>query len=231
LAAALGVANDVVETRNAKSAFGLLAASGHYFDVVIVTCLARRERPLHRASVGLVRAMYQRWPWIPVVMIGRSQEAALLGGEVLLGSVRGFLRKPFAAVDLRRAINRIVRRRAARVPPSPRTLGTMKRVLGVLGEHVGEALPLGELAGMAAMSRSHFSHMFHAVVGMSLRDYVRDLRLKQAHHFLVDSRLSLTTIAVDAGFYDLPHFDKAFRHRIGLSPQEFRRRYAGLATP
>jgi transcriptional regulator GlxA family with amidase domain len=64
------------------------------------------------------------------------------------------------------------------------------------------------------------------VIGMPLRDYIRDLRLRRAHNLLQTSAMSITTIAIDAGFYDLPHFDKAFRHRIGLSPQAYRVRYA-----
>ena len=51
----------------------------------------------------------------------------------------------------------------------------------------GETLTLHELAAMASMSRSHFSHTFHAVLGMSLRDYVRDLRLQRAHLLLLAS--------------------------------------------
>ncbi len=82
---------------------------------------------------------------------------------------------------------------------------------------------------MAEMSRSHFSRTFRAVFGRPLRDYVRDIRLPHAHEFVVTSGLPLTTIALDAFFYDLPHFDKAFRRRIGLSPQAYRRRY-GRAT-
>ena len=34
---------------------------------------------------------------------------------------------------------------------------------------------------------------------------------------------SLTNVALDAGFYDLPHLDKVFRERYGVSPSEFRK--------
>ncbi len=64
----------------------------------------------------------------------------------------------------------------------------MNRIRTFLGEHVGENLTLGELSAMATMSRSHFSHTFHTVLGMSLRDYVRDLRLERAHLLLLASR-------------------------------------------
>ena len=62
-------------------------------------------------------------------------------------------------------------------PAAPRVIVTMRRILAFLGRHLGENSTLGELAAMAAMSRSHFSHTFHAVFGQPLLvDYVRDLR-------------------------------------------------------
>jgi AraC-like DNA-binding protein len=33
------------------------------------------------------------------------------------------------------------------------------------------------------------------------------------------SSLSLAEIAAEVGFYDLPHLDKAFRRRRGMTPQ------------
>jgi transcriptional regulator GlxA family with amidase domain len=38
--------------------------------------------------------------------------------------------------------------------------------------------------------------------------------------------LSVTAVAVECGFYDLPHLDKAFRRHLGMSPHAFRARYA-----
>jgi transcriptional regulator GlxA family with amidase domain len=46
---------------------------------------------------------------------------------------------------------------------------------------------------------------------------------------VLGSGRSLTDIAIETGFYDLPHFDKVFRRRIGLSPWEYRSRYRGGA--
>jgi AraC family transcriptional regulator len=105
----------------------------------------------------------------------------------------------------------------------------MKRIRDFLGEHAGESFTLDELARMASMSRSHFSHMFHTILGMPLREYMRSLRLERAHHFLVSTPASLSAIAAETGFYDLPHFDNAFRQRTGTTPQEFRLRHSGRA--
>jgi len=77
---------------------------------------------------------------------------------------------------------------------------------------------------MAAMSRSHFSHTFHAVAAWPCAT-TSEISAQHAHQLMLTSPLSLTAVAIDSGFYDLPHFDKAFRQRIGVSPQEYRHRY------
>src|SRR5437660_977625 len=61
------------------------------------------------------------------------------------------------------------------------------------------------------------------------RDYVARLRLNRATELMLGSTLSLTAVAVEAGFYDLPHFDKVFRHRFRMSPQQFRVQQVGAA--
>jgi AraC-like DNA-binding protein len=200
-------------------------ASGNYLDVVIVTCLASRERPHYASRIGLVAAMFQRWPWIPVIIISRAQESARLVGQTLLTGTREVLERPVTAAGLRGGVSRVGRRRGAKAPAAAATIGAMKQMLAFLGAHVGKNQTLGELAAMVAMSPSYFSHVFHAVIGMPLRDCLREIQLKRAHELLMGSTLSLTTIAVDAGFYDLPHFDKAFRQRLGMAPQKFRRRH------
>jgi len=164
-----------------------------------------------------------------MVVISRCQERARLTGDVLLTGVRLILAKPVSKATLVGTIKRVAPRLGLRLPAAPGVIVTMRRILAFLGRHLGENSTLGELAAMAAMSRSHFSHTFHAVFGRPLRDYVRDLRLDQAHRLVLGSGRSLTDIAIETGFYDLPHFDKVFRRRIGLSPREYSSRYRGGA--
>jgi AraC family transcriptional regulator len=103
----------------------------------------------------------------------------------------------------------------------------LTRIVRVLNERDLDNLPsLDELAGMAQMSRSDFSRTFHAVAGISLRDYFQDLRLRRSAELLLTSNQPLTDIAQECGFYDLPHLDKAFRRRFGMTPFDFRRRHA-----
>jgi AraC-like DNA-binding protein len=223
---ALHAANDLSEADGVLTALGTLAARRGQFDVVILACRGA-ERSHHHGCVEIVRTVFKRWPWIPIVVISESKVTSeRLVADMLVSGARDFLRSPFSAAQLRGLVERIVRRLSARMRIAPDAIATVKRIRVYIGDYVVDVPSLAHLAAQAAMSRSHFSRTFHAVTGMPLRDYIRDLRLKHATELLLGSPASLTTIAVDAGFYDLPHFDKAFRQRIGLAPQEFRRRYA-----
>jgi AraC-like DNA-binding protein/CheY-like chemotaxis protein len=215
LVAALGAAGDVVEARDATSVLDLLARPGQGIDVVV-------GHSQHFDCVPLVRTVFRRWPWIPVVIVSGEKYTERLLADVLATGVRDILRPPVQAVDLIDSVRRVAPAPGRRVPAAPATIGNIKRILVFLGEHIGEIPKRGQLAAMASMSPSHFSHMFHAVTGMPLRNYLRDLRLKRAIELLVSPTVSLTVVAVESGFYDLPHCDKAFRHRFGMSPQRFR---------
>jgi AraC-like DNA-binding protein len=114
--------------------------------------------------------------------------------------------------------------------PTERNIAVIGQVREYLQGHYVDVPSLPQLAAMAGMSRSHFSRTFHAVVGTPLRQYVGDLRLQRACALLTTSTLSLTAIAMECGFYDLPHFDKAFRRRFGTAPQQFRQRANGAAA-
>jgi transcriptional regulator GlxA family with amidase domain len=106
--------------------------------------------------------------------------------------------------------------------PSARSVAQIERVLAILDSYADQHHALNELAELAGLSRFYFSRTFRAVVGRSLRDYLRDLKLRRAIELLRISGRSLTDIAVEAGFYDLPHLDKVFRQRLGTSPYRFR---------
>jgi AraC-like DNA-binding protein len=229
VADALRAAHEVVEAETTVRALDLLASSQGGFDVVVVACLVRDRRPLF-TGVELIRTIFERWPWIPIVAIAGLQELERLRAELLLSGVHEVLRWPVAGSDLAKVVSRVARGRVRRPRTAPATVAKIQQALAFLGDEPLEMPTLGGLAARAAMSRSAFSRAFNATVGMSLRGYLRELRLRRAHDLLVESDLSLTAIAAEAGFYDLAHLDKAFRERVGIAPEQFRRRYRRMSA-
>jgi hypothetical protein len=45
-------------------------------------------------SRGAIKTMYERWPWIPVVLLGRIPDRARLTGQMLLSGARTLVQKP-----------------------------------------------------------------------------------------------------------------------------------------
>jgi transcriptional regulator GlxA family with amidase domain len=170
--------------------------------------------------------MFERWPWLPVVLLSGARDRDRLAADVLLTGVRAVVLDTLGRRRLRDVLGRVVGNRGEPVLRTAVNVATIQRIFGVLQQPGTEQPTVPTLARMAAMSPSHFSRTFRAVSGMAFRTYVRDLRLKRAHALLLGSDLSLTAVAIESGFYDLPHFDKAFRRRLGGSPHAFRRRYA-----
>ena len=54
------------------------------------------------------------------------------------------------------------------------------RVLVHIQEHLDESLSLDELAGLACFSPFHFHRIFTGMLGESVKEYVRRLRIERA---------------------------------------------------
>ena len=85
---------------------------------------------------------------------------------------------------------------------------------------------VGELARVAGMSRSKFAETFHRSLGMPPHAYATALRIWMAQSGLAGSRTSAAAIASSLGFSSPQHFSRAFKSATGLTPQDYRRRYA-----
>ncbi|WP_304167758.1 GyrI-like domain-containing protein [Lonsdalea britannica] len=98
-----------------------------------------------------------------------------------------------------------------------------KRVLDYIDRHLDDALLLEALSEVAHFSPFHFHRQFSSYCGMPPGRYIQMMRLKRASYRLVFNPLeSITDIAFDAGFQHTESFSRAFRHRFGLSPTQFR---------
>ena len=101
----------------------------------------------------------------------------------------------------------------------------MQRILKVLiyiEEHLDDEITLEQLAKIAHYSPFHFHRLFQAIVGESVGQYVKRLRLEKAAAQLRQGEKSITEIALDS-HYDTPSaFNKAFKQSMGESPSRYR---------
>ncbi len=96
------------------------------------------------------------------------------------------------------------------------------RVLVHIQRNLGASLKLEDLASIACFSPFHFHRIFSGMVGESVKQHVRRLRLERAAVLLKSSERPITEIAFDTGYQTHESFTRAFRAAFHQSPSEFR---------
>ncbi|MBN1918034.1 MAG: helix-turn-helix transcriptional regulator [Verrucomicrobia bacterium] len=103
----------------------------------------------------------------------------------------------------------------------------MERVQEYISENLSTSpLTVNELARVAGMSRSRLTVRFTKEVGMPPHSYVNALRIWTAQTALAGSSSSFAEIAKNVRFSSPQHFSRAFKEATGLTPSEYRRRWA-----
>src|SRR3712207_9523691 len=95
-------------------------------------------------------------------------------------------------------------------------------VLSYIQENLDRRLSLSELAVKAGYSPYHFHRVFHAIVGESLQQHMRRLKLERAAHQLRETHSSVTQVASWAGYLTPESFSRAFAAHFGVPPRRFR---------
>jgi AraC-like DNA-binding protein len=72
------------------------------------------------------------------------------------------------------------------------------------------------------MSRSRFAERFTKLIGVAPMAYVAEWRLQRALAGLGREEISIKEIAAEAGYQSPAAFSRAFAHRFGLPPTDYR---------
>lgn len=99
------------------------------------------------------------------------------------------------------------------------------KVLIYIENHIHEEIKIETLAALACYSVFHFQRLFSSIVGESIHQYIRRLRLEAAATKLQFAGVSISKVALDANFKTLPAFTKVFKKCLGKSPKNYRQHY------
>jgi AraC-like DNA-binding protein len=87
-------------------------------------------------------------------------------------------------------------------------------------------VPVAELARQCGCSERHFSRLFRAQFGLSLRARQTEQRLRKAQQLLLESDRKVSLVAMETGFHHLAFFNALFKKHFGLTPSEWREQAA-----
>jgi AraC family transcriptional regulator len=101
-------------------------------------------------------------------------------------------------------------------------------------ENLDHPVDIATLADSVCLSRFHFHRVFQGLLGETVGEMARRLRMERAAHLLRTTDRPITEIAFKSHYATLEAFIRAFRGAFGYSPSAFRKRltYDGhLPTP
>lgn len=100
---------------------------------------------------------------------------------------------------------------------------TIDDILFYINEHIDNPLSLNSLSERAHMSPYHFTRIFKHETGYSPYDYILQVRINTAMHYLKSTTCSVKEICFNCGFNSESSFCTAFKKHMGMTPSEYRK--------
>lgn len=123
--------------------------------------------------------------------------------------------------SLETAMNQHLLERAGVEPDPEQSL--FARAIQRLENFLAKPPGLIELAHELGTNERKLTLVFRRKTGMTVFEYLVDLRLESARRLLESSQLQIQLIAEQVGYLNPGDFTRAFRRRYGVTPKEYRR--------
>ncbi|MEZ6197164.1 MAG: helix-turn-helix domain-containing protein [Planctomycetota bacterium] len=108
------------------------------------------------------------------------------------------------------------------MPGTDDYLQRVNRAIDHVRAHLTETIRLADVAAAAGFSEFHFHRVFRSLMGETLNDYVKRIRLDRALSLmLLPDPPSLTRVALASGFGSSSDFSRSFKQRFGVPPSVF----------
>ena len=106
--------------------------------------------------------------------------------------------------------------------PSERNV--TKVVKDYMREHYNEEIRRDDMASLVYVTPNYLSKLFNEENGMSMREYLNDVRIEEAKKLILTTSMSISEIACSVGMDNISYFSTVFRKLCGCSPIEWKAR-------
>ncbi len=171
-------------------------------------------------------------PWIPVIImtghstIERAETAASLG-------VQGYIKKPFDSEVLKEKIKEVLAIKelglvtvglpAMIVTSTAELKEASYKVMRYLHNNYHRRLSLKDIARESNQSVSNLCRTFKEGTGVTVLEYLQNLRITMAKRLIEKTNYSIATVAKLIGMEDESYFSRIFKREVGTSPNRYRK--------
>lgn len=228
----LGSEYHVCESVNGKE--GLLAALAKIPDLIISDVMMPQMD-----GITLCRKIKQNVNinHVPVILLTAKakDEDNLLGLDI---GADAYMVKPFNVDILKKTVAAIIRNRemlrnsfsgnqrqedkVKKLEMKSADEKLLGRIVDVINANISNSdFKIERMSTEIGISRVHLHRKMKELTNQSTRDFIRNVRLKQAASLLAEKHQSISDVAYATGFTTLAVFSTAFKEFYGVSPREY----------
>jgi len=214
---------------------GLKTAFDQIPDLIICDVMLPKKDGLSVASI--LKSDF-RTSHIPIVMLtARTTTEQQIEG--IQAGVDVYITKPFNLTYVQETINTLLRNRAllrehytSELPienisgsnPTKLDKKFVTRFTAYIEEHYDKSeLSVEDIARDLGMSRVQLYRKVKALLGMSVNEYIQQIRLNKAKFLLRRDDLTIADIAYKVGFSSPTYFSTAFKGKYNQTPMEYKK--------
>lgn len=173
----------------------------------------------------------EHWRNLSIVSTTLCARAAIEGGVLPAISYRlsGFyINKITACKDITQILiyrNHAIEELAKRVWEQKRkrhTSSYTEQCKDYVYAHYREKIYLSDIADTLGISSSYLSRLFKRETGVSLQNFINDVRVEKATNLLIYSEETLPRIAEYVNFPSQSYFGKLFKQKMRMTPKQYR---------
>lgn len=116
------------------------------------------------------------------------------------------------------------------IRPQPHADAVVKSCEAWLAEHYREPAAVARAVARAKIPERTLKRRFKAATGLTLIDYVQNLRIEAAKQLLETSDRAVDEISYEVGYEDASFFRRLFRRRTGVAPAQYRRAFKPIVA-
>jgi len=102
-----------------------------------------------------------------------------------------------------------------------KNIDVVEKVKDYIEKNYMKDVSLDNLALYVSISSFYLSRIFSKAYGISIKEYVINVRMEKAKSMLLEGNKSVKQIAFEVGYVDQNYFSKAFKKFTNMSPKEY----------
>ncbi len=187
------------------------------------------SRPKDKPLLGLPKeesaALWRRLAKLPPVVPSGKYEAYVGRSFLQLFHLSPLPKSPWNSLLMRQLLLSILTMVITQSEEShgiDKQIACITQIADLIRQNPDKTFTVCELAGKVGLSQTHFINLFRKTTGLPPVKFQIECRIQRSKELLLESRRTISDIALQLGFNSHQHFTDTFSRIVGVPPSRWR---------